>query len=429
LEVKLRKVLLLLLLATLPAAAQDGVTVIPFAPTTRTPISLRTYLHCSAGPATVTVLGGVIKVHFEQSANLCGDPPIVAPNTVRVPGLLAAGEYRVEVTVDPEDAIATTTTFVVRNGEPQPFEVQPSVVRLGWSAPPVLAISAPQSLCASAANCRVFVDGLPATGVTLATGGIILFTAPALDAGFADVRVENGAAFVTVQKALYVASGAAAAEPALFEPVLFPLLLDAPGANGSLWRTEAVVSNPKPWPVYAWEGEVLAPHQVVRLAGGEHGRGFVLRVPRDQAPYVSFGLRARDVSRVEEGYGTEIPAVRERDLFFDTPLTMLDVPVERGYRVKVRVYALAAVNRSVAISVFPRSGPNITTYVPLIPVCNVSGCHSYAELDVPADGEDAARADVTVDLPDAPVWGFVTVTNNETQQVTVVTPGGKGGRG
>jgi hypothetical protein len=415
---------LFLLLFTLSAAAQ--VTVIPSAPTTRTPVSLRMYVQCQPGPATVTVVGPVIKVHFEQGGGLCGDPPIPQPFTVRVPDLLPAGEYRVEVTVDPQDAIAATGSFVVRSAEPQPFEVQPSVVRLDWPAPPVLAIAGPQPLCASAATCRVFVDGLPVTGVTLAPGGVILFTAPPLDAGFADVRVENGASFVTVPKALYVASGSPPADPSLFERVLFPLLLDAPGANGSLWRTEAVASNPKPWPVYTWEGELLAPRQVVRLAGGEHGRGFVLRIPRDQAPYVAFGLRARDVSRVEEGYGTEIPVVRERDLFLDAPFTMLEVPVEQGYRVKVRVYAYDTPSTG---NVRVAQGHSSFTYaISFTRVCAASGCHWYSESDLPTEDSDGLRADVTVEVYDVPAWGFITVTNNETQQVTVVTPGGKGGR-
>jgi len=29
---------------------------------------------------------------------------------------------------------------------------------------------------------------------------------------------------------------------------------------------------------------------------------------------------------------------------------------------------------------------------------------------------------------DMPAWGFASVTNNETQQVTIVTPDGQGGR-
>lgn len=423
----MRKVLLLLLFS-LPAVAQDRLLVLPVAPTTRTPVDLRIYLACAPGPASVTVAGSVIKLHFEHTGHLCADPPIPYPYTVRVPGLLPAGEYRVEVTADPEDAIAATAAFVVRDAEERAFRVEPAVVRLDWPTPPVLAIDALQSLCVTAANCRVFVDGLPGTGVAL-HGRVILFTAPPLDAGFADVRVEHGSTFVTVQKALYVVGGDAQdAGMSLFEPVLFPLLLDAPGANGSLWRTEAVVANLESWLVYSWEGRLLNPGEVARLAGGDYPRGLVLRIPRDQAPHVAFGLRARDVSRVEDGYGTEIPVVRERDTFFDTPFTLLDVPVESGYRVKLRVYALTATTQSAAISVAPRSGPIVTTYVRLAPVCDDSGCHSYAEFDLPSTAAEGARADVTVTLPDVATWGFITVTNNETQQVTVVTPGGKGGR-
>lgn len=423
----MRRLLLLLLFSLSSVAQESGVIVIPAAPTTLTPVELRVFLPCAPGPATATVNGSVIKVHFEHSGHLCGDPPIPQPYTVLVPQPLPAGEYRVEVFGDPEDVVLYTTTFVVRHAEPRAFEVQPSAVRLEWAGAKVLAITSAQPLCSTEANCRVFVDGVAATGVTLAPGNTIVFTAPPLDAGFADVRVEHGSAFTTRQKALFVAAGDED-DPSLFEPVLFPLLLEAPGANGSMWRTEAAVSNPKPWPVYSSEGLLLPPGGFLRVDGGDEGRGFVLRVARDQADYVSFGLRARDVSRVEEGYGTEIPVVRERDMFFDAPFTFLDVPVERGYRVKLRVYALTAFFPSAVVTVSLPEGPTSTTFVPWAAVCSDSGCHAYAEYDIPSEGGGGAHADVTVEQLHVPVWGFVTVTNNETQQVTVVTPGGKGGR-
>lgn len=46
----------------------------------------------------------------------------------------------------------------------------------------------------------------------------------------------------------------------------------------------------------------------------------------------------------------------------------------------------------------------------------------YGELDLPAT-TTLGRIDVRIDGPDeALTWGFITVTNNDTQQVTTVTP-------
>ena len=373
---------------------------------------------------------GVIKVHFEQSGHLCGDPPIPQPYSVFLPPLAVREEpHRVEVTADPEDGVLLSTTFLVHRGGTPPFRVQPSVARIEWAGTKQFAIESAQPLCTTAVNCRVEIEGRQATDVTVhPESNTIVFTAPELELGSNDVGVDNGVSFSLVRNALFVTEGTEAAAPSLFEPVLFPLLLDAPGANGSLWRTEAAVSNPKPWPVYAWDGQVLLPGAFIRVEGGQYGRGFVLRVPRGQAPNVAFSLRARDVSRVDEGYGTEIPVVREKDFFLDTPFTLLDVPVERGYRVKLRLYALTTSFPSAAVTVATAGGTTSTTFASWAPVCEDSGCHSYAELDLPSDGGDGARADVTVTQLHVPVWGFITVTNNETQQVTVVTPGGKGGR-
>jgi hypothetical protein len=52
----------------------------------------------------------------------------------------------------------------------------------------------------------------------------------------------------------------------------------------------------------------------------------------------------------------------------------------------------------------------------------------YAEIDLPVRGDDE-RANLYVTPPAGAglAWAFATVTNNETQQVTVVTPDGKGG--
>jgi hypothetical protein len=53
----------------------------------------------------------------------------------------------------------------------------------------------------------------------------------------------------------------------------------------------------------------------------------------------------------------------------------------------------------------------------------------YAELDL-SPGAENERVNVYVSIGgyESPAWAFASVTNNETQQVTIVTANGEGGR-
>jgi hypothetical protein len=111
------------------------------------------------------------------------------------------------------------------------------------------------------------------------------------------------------------------------------------------------------------------------------------------------------------------------------PFMLLDVPLERGYRAKLRVYAYDAPGGAASVTITRPGGVSETSYPGLVRVCTGAACHFYTELDLPAVDGDGVRADVEVQVGDAALaWGFITVTNDTTQQVTVVTPGGKGGR-
>ena len=111
---------LVLLLFSLTAGAQEGVNIVPRAPTDRTPVYLRNSFSCPPGPATVQVLGSVvspesvIRVRYEYLSGNCGDPAIPLPYTLRVPGLLEAGEYRVELIDEYKDQFANPYTAAER---------------------------------------------------------------------------------------------------------------------------------------------------------------------------------------------------------------------------------------------------------------------------------------------------------------------------
>ena len=435
----------LLLLAAVPLAAQHPVAILPFGPTDQTPVTVRFTHPCANdhnSTATVAREGAVIRITIRQISS-CPSPPIFYPYDVPI-GVLPPGQYRVEILE--HGAVFAARSFVVRGtaSELRPFAIPTDPRGLTVS---VERLPSPRPQCKEpCTSLRI--------GNTLVATNYYGFVAPPQPPGFADLSytAADGSTYV-VPRVLFYYDRSAAPDLSLFERVLFPVLFRSGGVGGSHWVSEAVVSNPNPWTIDAYNdiqrivcitfpcGERFAPESRVAFDGEGFPQGVALLVPRGEADDMAFSLRVRDVSREAEGFGTTIPVVRESDMFSDTTITLLDVPVDARYRTKIRVYAFPDPYPDdpwvgLGTGVFIKYAPgNATThlYAKLVRNCSSgSDCAlqpHYAEFDVVPDPAKGNRADVYVTLPaGAPGWAFASVTNNATQQVTVVTPDGKGGR-
>ena len=414
---------------------QDGVHVMPFGPTTRTPVDVHIPMICGISGETVSRVGDVFKITLLDPACVI-TIPIPYIHTVRLP-MLETGEYRVEVFLEGQDNVHGSTDFVVRNAATQkPFEIHPFAVP---SCGGDLRLRMTGVSCGATCNdVKVIVGGVEATGLEQTTDGALWFEAPAHPPGLVEVQVVLGDAIAVLPGALYYFDDA---ERSVFERILFPVVFATDGANGSRWRSEATLSNPRPWyvekantlspllPCLVYPcGERLAPGEIVSYGDG-YPRGFVLQAPRPEAPDLAFSLRIRDVSRQAEGLGTQIPVVREKDFTHGTGVTLVDVPVDPRYRVKLRVYMIDP------LPAFPQNGllrlrntvTRATTFTRSFEL-QPGGRNEpyYAEIDLPA-GAANERVNVHLTMPlDATAWAFATVTNNATQQVTIVTPNGSG---
>jgi hypothetical protein len=439
-----RLLALMLALACTPALLAQSwgrVAVIPAAPTTTTPVTLAWVSWCTREyQFNVEKRDGAI--HLDVIGDgLCGDPPIT--HTWYVPiGTLEAGSYRLTHSMSGNPAVYESGFIHVRNAAPGPFEIHPGAVRTNPSGLRMRIErrdewGTPESLCwdPQCSNVVIRVGGVVATNVRPALDGSAWFDAPPHAAGLVDVRVErkDAAALVYPAAVLYFDSPDAGG----FERILFPVLFSAKGANGSDWRSEAVVSNPNEWFVENYNtidslvcvtfpcGERLSPGSYARLTGPSFTRGAVLLVPRAEADNLSFALRIRDVSREAEGFGTEVPVVRESAMMANRPATLLDVPLDPRYRVKLRIYGYDE---------WPSDTPDASVEI-IDPLTRerkgrhyvrmtLLDTHRYGELDLPA-GAEGERVAIYVYAPqDMPVWAFASVTNNTTQQVTLVTPAG-----
>ncbi|HUR81314.1 MAG TPA: hypothetical protein VM733_11145, partial [Thermoanaerobaculia bacterium] len=226
------------------------------------------------------------------------------------------------------------------------------------------------------------------------------------------------------------------------------------GANGSQWKGEltffngsafeAIVvgpfGNPGQLSPPAPNADFIAPQFTTKpmLFGNGTGGAFVY-VPLPLDSQVKKSLRVRDVSRTANSWGAAIPFV-SKDELADT-ITLIDIPTDSQYRATLRVYD-CGINDDVPV--------RVTIYSPILsqPLAQLEltahATHlftedpampfypAYAQVDLLTPAIRAATPTIRVQIenlgrplisPSIPtMWAMVSVTNNDTQQVTMITP-------
>lgn len=163
--------------------------------------------------------------------------------------------------------------------------------------------------------------------------------------------------------------------------------------------------------------------------------GLLLHVRRDLAAQLHYELRVRDISRMFFNAGTEIPVVRETE-FRTGRIQLLDVPVDGNFRHTLRIYDPDRRPTSVVrLRVFP-TGPGTALAEQDITLtqqpdgdCKPRDCYpSYGGIQFLTAAFPSLTSAMQVRIELEPItpglryWGFVSVVNNETQQVTTITP-------
>lgn len=245
-------------------------------------------------------------------------------------------------------------------------------------------------------------------------------------------------------------SAAEAADNPVLEPVLLPVYsAPAPGAYGSIWQTEFAVMNAgNSSAVYSFPiAESFPSAGVSRFAAGHALRmgplgyqqeGVFFWVDRDHIDDFVFSLRVRDQSRNALSAGTAIPVVRDHS--FRRRIVLLDVPTDRRFRLSLRVYGREATRPQVLVRVYPFEGrrhvPTPTQPVAemLLPLTSSQGIgppgwtipaqaavHDMTSVLPAAASFPAVRIEIEALDPAERIWAFVAITNNVTQELTLVT--------
>lgn len=429
------------------AASADTLWFDPPNPTSRTPVVAHLRLNgCPVFDSSVSISGNAITIVI-STMTACGVPPPLEGYPVTADlGLLPAGIYEVKIVMAGTPSYTVPTTKLPVADANPPFAIEPNVVPTTGGQ---VTIKSDERI-----DCPPLVDPcftpivkfgeMVTTNWTWGPPHTIVAQVPPHSPGPVDVTIEdNGGHTLGVSHGAFDFFNAAGPfDPAFFEPVLVPVIINGPGAFGAQWSTDALMRNENDYsyPVNSIFDSVFlgdpsdlppkilppAPHTTAR-AQSVAPNGTVMFVPRQTATNVWFALLAKDLSRQAEAFGTQIPVVREKR-FFDRPFQILNVPADARYRVALRLYRMDA-GSGVRLRILPlsSSGALVDDYVVLSPVSS-GGAYTFASIgdlvarypQLAGSGPLRIEIDANVDRPIA--WGFVSVTNNETQHVTIVSP-------
>lgn len=246
-----------------------------------------------------------------------------------------------------------------------------------------------------------------------------------------------------------------------FQRILVPSYNWAiPGALGSMWFADLTVFNAAAnsatiYPLFyntkgEMEGAAVLPGKrfsalilldqntvTDRITAPRSVR--LLYVDPAHADDLKFNLRVYDFSRIKKTWGTEVPLVRERDLR-TTAIELFPVPLDPMFRLSLRIYdPFRLGNAQVEIRYYvTRTGQLVATKTATLSVferrfnsgvdVSFPGVAEFGNLlvDVPelssVDPTEQLRIEIIPLTPGLRFWAMVSLTNNDTQQVTLLTP-------
>jgi len=234
-----------------------------------------------------------------------------------------------------------------------------------------------------------------------------------------------------------------------------------PGAHGSEWCSTLSAFNSGDeravfYPVYP--GNVgteigalaLPPRRIVAISLLRSTGSFteaapvsarVLYVEPNHVEDLNLNLRLFDRSRTAMTWGTDVPVVREQDLF-DQTIQLFPVPLASRFRATLRIYDPMRTPDATVSARFFRvtTGDLLATRVLdlvalTLPINGTVHDFSYPGLAEIANlaelpelqilrSEESVRIEIEPVTPNLRFWAMVSVTNDETQHVTLVTPAG-----
>ncbi|HEV7570880.1 MAG TPA: IPT/TIG domain-containing protein [Thermoanaerobaculia bacterium] len=274
----------------------------------------------------------------------------------------------------------------------------------------------------------------------------IVAIAPPHEAGGVDVTVSiTGFANTVVLTNAYRYLSRSVDE---LDRILLPVAASGPGPNAARFETEILITNAGDEEVPVSGAAVptntgISPAPIPRvpphttgtftdgLAGAQFSPGAFIFVPARMARDVIAKVRVHDTSRDASSFGVEIPVVSDRD--FAATVRLAGIPTDARFRSTLRVYAYDTRNFGpVTLRVRDSADGKLLVTVP-VALISPNARTETGDL-VPAAAQlslDSIIAPLRghrlrIDIADSdavrPIWAFVSITNNQTQEITLVTP-------
>ena len=410
------------------------VSIDPPDPTSVDPVTLFVQQFDSCPPPPVMTRSG-FEIDVTLGAGICLSPPVLITHSVDL-GTLPAGRYNVNV-VYPGSSVPVTFSFVVLDAN-YSVAVWQSVGSTAGGTTVNIVVAADHCPNQPPATCpalSITFGGIPATNVVIVDPSHFRATPPPHAAGAVQVTVADGT-FTKSSYAFRYFDPAAPPSDKFFEKVLLPVIFNGPGAFGSNWTTDLSLRNDNGYSVEPWRpiggSSSIVPSRPLLFGSGNVPAGLFAVVPRQAASGLAFHAAVRDTSRGDAEWATEIPVVRE-GAFSAAGVELLDIPADARFRTTVRIYSptnpVPGYASAVHVVIYSlNDGSTLRNlFLSLLDPAGCSDAVSCAE-----HPSYAAATDVTAFLPSGrvglqiqgsvPLWAFATITNNETQHVTVVSP-------
>jgi len=253
-----------------------------------------------------------------------------------------------------------------------------------------------------------------------------------------------------------------------YHVVLVPVFHFGAGAFGSQWTTQVSIASTSDHVDMAMAlfddspnctslDSTISSTEVRSICKGfasSSGSGVLLYVPKSlELAELSFNARARDLSRQASSAGTEISVVTESH-FRNREFLLLDIPSDTRFRANLRVYGATESFAPGSLYIHPggeSSGsleiydsrdlvaPLVSTRINLSAPEAIAGSPFLLHPAFVSIGDLVATFPQLANVPkytiritpyqtiaDPPrewsMWAFVSITNNETQEVTTVSP-------
>lgn len=272
-------------------------------------------------------------------------------------------------------------------------------------------------------------------------------------AGTVDVTVVTGdGRSTTATNAFTFVADTEPGYTALLLPVYFDGIVT--GDRGSQWKSEFWIRNNgatpvvlAPWtcdnapcpPVFPLT-RALAPSETMKdlpafFRPPTTNIGRILHVSAAAAHNLSTSLRIRDLSRAELDPGAEVPVLGEEEML-TTTANLMSIPLHDNARLMLRIYDTAQKESQFRVRIFAQA-EGVVANPPLLKEITLTATSTdegpfrlqpaYAQFSDFAglqatDVTSLVRIEVEPRTAGSVFWAFVSVTNNDTQRLTLVTP-------